>query len=181
MTAEELREREFLERKAEEKDTWDRCKTAANQKSTSQKEGVGTKLSRGSGDTHPPARVLSFLILRRNPDLAQLMRNACICLRSKSVPGEDQSSPWQLLPTLAYEGLIDSWALMGLESPTPAPIHQVSQRLLLKGLRNQLPSTAKSPPHPSYSRPGPMATPHNKAKSPGVRPPGSSSSSALAA
>ena len=44
--------------------------------------------------------------------------------------------------------------LMGLESPTPAPIHQVSQRLLLKGLRNLLPSTKPKNLLPILAIPG---------------------------
>jgi hypothetical protein len=82
-----------------------------------------------------------FLILRKNPNPGQAMRNTQLCFHPNSCQERRPRLDLTLASNPYFGRVMTDLFLMELESPTPALIHQVSQRLLLVGLRNLLLST----------------------------------------
>ncbi|EQB79120.1 hypothetical protein CB1_056579111 [Camelus ferus] len=180
MTAEELREREFLEQKRKKKKAETDARQPPTKKVPSHKESVGTKLSKGSGDKHPSSKgtPLPHAEKKSRPSTANEKYSGLSS--SKSMPGErTKVVSGNCSQPLLREGR-DRPVFNGAGKPhssTYSPsVPKTSAKETQKSAAEH--KAKKSPPHPSHSRPGPMATPHNKAKSPGVRQPGSSSSSA---
>ncbi|KAB1272376.1 Protein SPT2-like protein [Camelus dromedarius] len=180
MTAEELREREFLEQKRKKKKAETDARQPPTKKVPSHKESVGTKLSKGSGDKLPSSKgtPLPHAEKKSRPSTANEKYSGLSS--SKSMPGErTKVVSGNCSQPLLREGR-DRPVFNGAGKPhssTYSPsVPKTSAKETQKSAAEH--KAKKSPPHPSHSRPGPMATPHNKAKSPGVRQPGSSSSSA---
>ncbi|XP_054293741.1 protein SPT2 homolog [Pongo pygmaeus] len=182
MTAEELREREFLERKHRRKklETDGKLPPTVSKKAPSQKESVGTKLSKGSGDRHPSSKgmPLPHAEKKSRPNMANEKHLALSS--SKSMPGEriKAGSGNSSQPSLreGHDRPVFNGAGKPHSSTSSPSVPKTSASRTQKSAIEH--KAKKSPSHPSHSRPGPMVTPHNKAKSPGVRQPGSSSSSA---
>lgn len=180
LTAEELREREFLEQKRRKRTPETDARPPPTRRVPSQKESVGTKLSRGSGDMHPASKgtVLSHPEKRPRPSTADEKR--LHLSSSKSVPGErTKVAPGSCSQPSLHEGR-DRPVFNGAGKPHPSTYSPSVPKTSAKGPQKSAPEhkAKKSPPHRSHSRPGPMATPHSKAKSLGIQPPGSSSSPA---
>ncbi|XP_059787234.1 protein SPT2 homolog [Balaenoptera ricei] len=179
MTAEELREREFLEQKRRKRKPETDARLPPTRKVPSQKESVGTKLSKGSGDIHPSSKgtPLPYAEKKSRPSTAN--EKHLHLSSSKSMPGERtkvvSGSCAQPLPCEGRDRPVFNGAGKPHSSTCSPSIPKTSAKGTPKSATEH---KAKKSPHPSCSRPGPMVTPHDKAKSPGVRQPGSSSSSA---
>ncbi|XP_059779838.1 protein SPT2 homolog [Balaenoptera ricei] len=179
MTAEELREREFLEQKQRKRKPETDARLPPTRKVPSQKESVGTKLSKGSGDMHPSSKgtPLPYAEKKSRPSTAN--EKHLHLSSSKSMPGERtkvvSGSCAQPLPCEGRDRPVFNGAGKPHSSTCSPSIPKTSAKGTPKSATEH---KAKKSPHPSRSRPGPMVTPHDKAKSPGVRQPGSSSSSA---
>lgn len=95
-----------------------------------------------------------LLMLKRNSVLAQSMRNMLVFHHPN--PLQERGPKWVLgvVPSLYFVKAMTKLFSMGWESPTLAPIHQVSQRCLLKGLRNLLLSTKPKDLHLNLAIPG---------------------------
>lgn len=180
MTAEELREREFLERKHRKKKPETDARLPPTKKVPSQKESMGTKVSKVSGDKHPSSKgtPLPHAEKKSRPSTANEKTNLGL-FSSKSMPGErtkigsgncSQPSPREGHNRLVFNGAGKTHS--STYSPSVPKTAKGTQKSAIEH------KAKKSSPHPSHSRPGSIVTPHNKAKSQGVRQPGSSSSSA---
>ncbi|XP_059960871.1 protein SPT2 homolog [Mesoplodon densirostris] len=179
MTAEELREREFLEQKRRKRKPETEARLPPTRKVPSQKESVGTKLSKGSGNTHPSSKgtPLPYAEKKSRPSTAN--EKHLRLSSSKFMPGErTKVVSGNCAQPLPCEGR-DRPVFNGAGKPHSSTCSPGIPKTSAKGTpKSATEHKAKKSPHPSRSRPGPMVTPHNKAKSPGVRQPGSSSSSA---
>ncbi|XP_036896257.1 protein SPT2 homolog [Sturnira hondurensis] len=180
MTAQELREREFLERKHKKKKPEADARLPPTKKAPSQKESVGTKLSKVSGDKRPSSKgaPLPHAGKKSRPSTADEKHLGVSS--SKSMPRErtkvGSGSCSQPPLRVGHDRPVFNGAGK-IHSNTYSPsVPKTSAKGTQKSATEH--KAKKSPPHPSHSRPGPMVTPHNKAKSPGSRQPGSSSSSA---
>ncbi|XP_037695191.1 protein SPT2 homolog [Choloepus didactylus] len=182
MTAEELREREFLERKHRKKkpETDVRLPPTVSKKAPSQKETVGTKLSKGSGDKHPSKGTpLPCAEKKSRPNIAS--EKPLGLSSSKSMPGErTKAGSGNCSQPSLREGR-DRPVFNGAGKPHSSTYSPSVPKTSASGTQKSVTEhKAKKSPlsHPSHSRPGPLVTPHNKAKSLGVRQPDSSSNSA---
>ncbi|XP_067605764.1 protein SPT2 homolog isoform X1 [Pseudorca crassidens] len=179
MTAEELREREFLEQKRRKRKAEIDAGLPPTRKVPSQKESVGTKLSKGSGDTHPSSKGTPLPYAEKKSRPSTSNEKHLRLSSSKSMPGErTKVVSGNCAQPLPCEGR-DRPVFNGAGKPHSSTCSPGIPKTSAKGTpKSATEHKAKKSPHPSRSRPGPMVTPHNKAKSPGVRQPGSSSSSA---
>lgn len=180
MTAEELREREFLERKHRKKRPETDARLPPIKKAPSQKDSVGTKLSKVSGDKHPSSKgtPLPHAEKKSRPSIGNDKHLGLSS--SKSMPGErTKAGSGKCSQPLLREGH-DRPVFNGAGKTHSSTSSPHVPKTPAKGTQKSATEhkAKKSPPYPSHSRPGPTVTPHNKAKSPGVRQPGSSSSSA---
>ncbi|XP_076970308.1 protein SPT2 homolog isoform X2 [Tamandua tetradactyla] len=178
MTAEELREQEFLERKHRKRklETDVSLPPTVSKKAPSQKESVGTKLSKGSGDKHPSSKGTPLPYAEKKSRSSIASEKSIGLLSSKSMPGERTKAVTSL-----REGH-DRPVFNGAGKPHSSTYSPRVPKTSASGTQKSTTEhKAKKPPlsHPSHSRPGPLVTPHSKAKSPGIRQPGSSSNSAL--
>ncbi|XP_032270539.1 protein SPT2 homolog isoform X1 [Phoca vitulina] len=174
MTAEELREREFLERKQRKKRPETDARLPPTKKAPSQKESVGTKLSKHPSRGTP----LPHAEKKSRPSTANEKHLGVSS--SKSMPGErTKAGSVNCSQPLLREGH-DRPVFNGVGKPHSSTYSPSVPKTSAKGTQKSATEhkAKKSPPHPSHSRPGSMVTPQNKAKSPGVRQPGNSSSSA---
>uniref|UniRef100_G1S7V8 Protein SPT2 homolog n=1 Tax=Nomascus leucogenys TaxID=61853 RepID=G1S7V8_NOMLE len=182
MTAEELREREFLERKHRRKklETDGKLPPTVSKKAPSQKESVGTKLSKGSGDRHPSSKGMPLPHAEKKSRPSMANDKHLALSSSKSMPGEriKAGSGNSSQPSLreGHDRPVFNGAGKPHSSTSSPSVPKTSASRTHKSAIEH--KAKKFPSHPSHSRPGPMVTPHNKAKSPGIRQPGSSSSSA---
>ncbi|XP_060462152.2 protein SPT2 homolog isoform X1 [Panthera onca] len=176
MTAEELREREFLERKQRKKRAETDARLPPAKKAPSQKESVGTKLGK-----HPSSRGTPLPHAEKKSRPSTANEKHLSVSSSKSMPGErTKAGSGNCSQPLLREGH-DRPVFNGAGKPHSSTYSPSVPKTSAKGPQKSATEhkAKKSPPHPSHSRPGPVVTPHNKAKSPGVvRQPGSSSSSA---
>ncbi|XP_004415709.1 PREDICTED: protein SPT2 homolog [Odobenus rosmarus divergens] len=176
MTAEELREREFLERKQRKKRPETDARLPPTKKAPSQKESVGTKLSK-----HPSRGIpLPHAEKKSRPSTANEKHLGVSS--SKSMPGErTKAGSVSCSQPLLREGH-DRPVFNGAGKPHSSTYSPSVPKTSAKGTQKSATEhkAKKSPPHPSHSRPGSMVTPHNKAKNPGVRQLGNSNSSSLA-
>ncbi|XP_024414634.2 protein SPT2 homolog isoform X1 [Desmodus rotundus] len=180
MTAQELREREFLERKHKKKKPEADARLPPTKKVPSQKESAGTKLSKVSGDKLPSSKGAPLPHAEKKARPSTANEKHLGLSSSKSMPGERTkvaSGNCSQPPLRAGHNKPVFNGAGKIHSNTYSPgVPKTSAKGTQKSAAEH--KAKKSPPHPSHSRPGPMVTPRNKAKSPGVRPPGSSSSSA---
>uniref|UniRef100_A0A8D0XN07 Protein SPT2 homolog n=1 Tax=Sus scrofa TaxID=9823 RepID=A0A8D0XN07_PIG len=178
MTAEELREREFLERKRRKKKPETDARLPPAKKVPSQKERVGPKPGKGSEDKHPSSKGTPFPHPEKKARLSTANEKHLHLSSSKLMPAERTKVASGNCPQpLLREGR-DRPVFNGTGKPHSSTYSPSVPKTSAKGTQN-LSATehkAKKSPHPSHSRPGPMVTPHNKAKSPGARQPGGSSS-----
>ncbi|XP_075402099.1 protein SPT2 homolog [Tenrec ecaudatus] len=181
LTAEELREREFLERKRRKKKETDaRLPPTGSKKTPPQKDSVGTKPGKSSGDKVPSSKGTPFLHAEKKSRPSTASEKPVGLSSSKSMSGErtKAGSGSCSQPTLR-EGQ-DRPVFNGAGKAHSTAYSPSIQRTSASGSQKSATEhKAKKPPScPSHSRPGPTATPNNKAKSPGVRQPGSSSHAA---
>uniref|UniRef100_A0A8C3WN43 Protein SPT2 homolog n=1 Tax=Catagonus wagneri TaxID=51154 RepID=A0A8C3WN43_9CETA len=181
MTAEELREREFLERKRRKKKPETDTRLPPTKKVPSQKESVGPKLGKGSEDKHPSSKgsPLPLPHPEKRAKLSTANEKHLHLASSKFMPGErTKVASGNCSQPLLREGR-DRPVFNGAGKPHSSTYSPSVPKTSTKGTQN-LSATEhkakKSPPQASHSRPGPVVTPHNKAKSLGVRQPGGSSS-----
>uniref|UniRef100_A0A7N5K3P4 Protein SPT2 homolog n=1 Tax=Ailuropoda melanoleuca TaxID=9646 RepID=A0A7N5K3P4_AILME len=175
MTAEELREREFLERKQRKKRPETDARLPPTKKAPSQKESVGTKLSK-----HPSSRGTPLPHAEKKSRPSTANEKHLGMSSSKSMPGErTKAGSVNCSQPLLREGH-DRPVFNGAGKPHSSTYSPSVPKTSAKGTQRSATEhkAKKSPPHPSHSRPGPVVTPHSKAKSLGVRQPGNSSSSA---
>ncbi|XP_077617215.1 protein SPT2 homolog [Crocuta crocuta] len=176
MTAEELREREFLERKQRKKRAETDARLPPAKKAPSQKESVGTKLSK-----HPSSRGTPLPHAEKKSRPSTANEKHLSVSSSKSMPGErTKVGSGNCSQPLLREGH-DRPVFNGAGKPHSSTYSPSVPKTSAKGPQKSATEhkAKKSPPHPSHSRPGPVVTPHSKVKSPGVfRQSGSSSSSA---
>lgn len=183
LTAEELREREFLERKHRKKKPEPDAKLppAMSKRAPSHKDIRGTQPSKGAGDRQPPSKGLPPPHAEKKIRPSTANEKQVALPSSKSLPGERTK--------------------VGSGSSSQPSLREGHSRPVFNGAGKSHPSTcAPSVPktaasgtqksasehkakkslssHPSHSKPGPTVLSHNKAKSPGVRQPGSNSGSA---
>ncbi|XP_053418067.1 protein SPT2 homolog [Nycticebus coucang] len=180
MTAEELREREFLERKHRKKkvETDTKLPPTVSKKAPSQKESMGTKLSKVSGDKHPSSKGMPLPHAEKKSRLSIGNEKHLALSSSKYMPGErtKAGSGNSSQPSL-HEGHnrpVFNGAGKAHSSTYSSSVPKTSASGMQKSVTEH--KAKKSLSHPSHSRP--VITPHNKIKSPGVRQPGSSSNSA---
>ncbi|XP_027624289.1 protein SPT2 homolog isoform X1 [Tupaia chinensis] len=183
MTAEELREREFLERKHRKKklETDAKLPPTVSKKTPSQKESVGTKLSKVSGDRLHSSKAVSLPHAEKKPRPSAAHEKHSALSSSKSFPGERTKAGSGNNSQPSFREGHDRPVFNGAGKPRSSTYSPSVPKTSARGAQKSATEhkAKKSPPsHPSHSRPGPMVTPPNKAKSPAVRQPGSSSSSA---
>nr|XP_019570534.1 PREDICTED: protein SPT2 homolog [Rhinolophus sinicus] len=179
MTAEEIKEREFLERKHRKKKPETDARLPPTKKVPSQKESVGTKLSKVSGDKHPPSKGTPLPHAEKKSRPSTANEKHLGLFSSKSMPGERTKigSGSCSQPSLreGHDRPVFNGARKTHSSTYSPGVPKTSAKGTQKSAAEH---KAKKSPHPSHSRPGSTVTPHNKPKSAGVRPPGGSSSSA---
>ncbi|KAL6038059.1 hypothetical protein STEG23_031091, partial [Scotinomys teguina] len=184
MTAEELREREFLDRKHKKKkpETDTKLPPPVSKRARLHEDSTGTKPSKGSGDRQLSSKGLPFPHAEKKPRPSTANgRQVTLSSSSKSMPGERTKA--------------------GSGSSSQPPLREGHNRPVINGAGKPRPSTCSPsvpktsasgtqksasehkakkplPSHPSHSKPGPTVLSHNKAKSPGIRQPGSNSGSA---
>uniref|UniRef100_G1PZX4 Protein SPT2 homolog n=1 Tax=Myotis lucifugus TaxID=59463 RepID=G1PZX4_MYOLU len=179
MTAQELREREFLERRHRKNKPEADARLPPTKKAPSQAESMGTKPSRVSGNKHPSSKGTPLPLdeKKSRPSLANEKHLGLFS--SKSMPGERTKAGSSNCSQPSLRQDHDRPVFNGAgktHSSTYSPsVPKTSAKGTQKSVTEHKAKT--SPPHPSHSRPGPVVTPH-KAKSPGVKQPGSSSSPA---
>ncbi|XP_049746575.1 protein SPT2 homolog isoform X1 [Elephas maximus indicus] len=181
LTAEELREREFLERKHRKKkpETDSRLPPTMSKKAPSQKQSVGTKLSKGSGDKIPSSKGIPLPHAEKKPRPSTAIEKHLALSSSKLISGERTKAGFGNCSQPSFREGHDRPVFNGtgkLHSSTYSAVPKTSATGAQKSATEH--KAKKSPSHPSRSRSGPTVTQNNKVKSPGVRQPGSSSSSA---
>lgn len=179
LTAQELKEREFLERRHRKKTPEADAKLPLTKKAPSQTESMGTKPSRVSGDKHPSSKgtPLPHAEKKSRPNTANEKHLGLFS--SKSMPGEKTKVGSSNCSQRSLREDHDRPVFNGAGKTHSSTYLPSVPKTSAKGTQKSVTEhkAKKSPPHPSHSRPGPVVTPH-KAKSPGVRQPGSSSSPA---
>ncbi|XP_022363288.1 protein SPT2 homolog isoform X1 [Enhydra lutris kenyoni] len=175
MTAEELREREFLERKQRKMRPETDARLPPTKKAPSQKESVGTKLSK-----HPSSRGTPLPHAEKKSRPSTATEKHLGVSSSKSMQGERTKAGSVSCSQPLLRESHDRPVFNGAGKPHSSTYSPSVPKTSAKGTQKSATEhkAKKSPPHPSHSRPGLMVTPHNKAKSPGTRQPGNSSSSA---
>uniref|UniRef100_A0A2K5QLC8 Protein SPT2 homolog n=1 Tax=Cebus imitator TaxID=2715852 RepID=A0A2K5QLC8_CEBIM len=172
MTAEEPGEGEFLERKRRRK----KLETDAKLPPTV----VGTKLSKASGDRHPSSKGMPLPHAEKKSRPMMANEKHLALSSSKSMPGEriktGSGNSSQPLLREGHDRPVFNGAGKPPSSTCSPSIPKTSASRTQKSAMEH--KAKKSPSNPSHSRPGSMVTPHDKAKSPGVKQLGSSSSSA---
>lgn len=183
MTAQELKEREFLERKHRKKklETDAKLPPTVSKKAPSQKESMGTKLNKVPGDRHPSSKGMPFPHMEKKSRPSTASEKHLALSSSKSVPGERTKAGSGNSSQPSLREAHDRPVFNGTGKPhcstyspsVPKTSASGTQKSATEHKAKKLPSS-----HPSHSKPGPTVTPQSKAKSPGVRQPGSASSSA---
>ncbi|XP_052617668.1 protein SPT2 homolog [Peromyscus californicus insignis] len=183
MTAEELREREFLERKHRKKkpETDAKLPPPVSKRAPSHKDITGTKPSKGSADRQLSSKGLPFPHAEKKSRPSTANERQVALSSSKSMPGErtKAGSGSSSQPSLR-EGH-NRPVLNGAGKPHPSTCSPSVPKTSASGTQKSASEhKAKKPlpSHPSHSKPGPTVLSHNKAKSPSIRQPGSNSGSA---
>ncbi|XP_036064842.1 protein SPT2 homolog [Onychomys torridus] len=181
MTAEELREREFLERKHRKKkpETDAKLPPPVSKRAPSHKDSTGTKPSKGSGDRQLSSKGLPFPHAEKKSRPSTANERQVALSSSKSMPGE-RTKAGSGSSSQLREGH-NRPVLNGAGKPHPSTCSPSVPKTSASGTQKSASEhKAKKPlsSHPSHSKPGPTVLSHNKAKSPSVRQPGSDSGSA---
>ncbi|XP_052587066.1 protein SPT2 homolog [Peromyscus californicus insignis] len=184
LTAEELREREFLERKRRKQkpETDAKLPPPVAKRARSHKDSTGTKPSKGSADRQLSSEGLPFPHAEKKsrPSTANERQVALSSSRS-TPPGErtKAGSRSRSQPSLQEGHNRPVFNGAGKLHPStwspsvPKPSASGSQKSASEHeAKNPLPS------RPSHSKPGPTVLSHNKAESPSIGQPGSNSGSA---
>lgn len=183
LTAEELREREFLERKHRKKKPEPDAKLPppVSKRAPSHKDIMGTKPSKGAGDRQLSSKGLPFPHAEKKSRPSIANEKQVALSSSKSLPGERTKvgSGSSAQPSLR-EGH-NRPVFNGAAKPHPSTCSPSVPKTSASGTQksaSEHKAKKSLPSHPSHSKPGPTVLSHNKAKSPGVRQPGSNSGSA---
>lgn len=183
MTAEELREREFLERKHRKKkpETDAKLPPPVSKRAPSHKDSAGTKPSKGSADRQLSSKGLPLPHAEKKSRPSTANERQVALSSSKSMPGErtKAGSGSSSQPSLR-EGH-NRPVFNGAGKPHPSTCSPSVPKTSASGTQKSVSEhKAKKPlpSHPSHSKPGPTVLSHNKAKSPSIRQPGSNSGSA---
>ncbi|KAK7800063.1 hypothetical protein U0070_027600 [Myodes glareolus] len=176
LTAKELREREFLERMHKNKKPEAEAKLPLPV-SPSHRDSVGTKPSKGSGDRQPSSKGLLFPPAEKTFRPSTGNERQVALSPCKSTPGARTKTGSGSSSQPSYNRLV----FLGVSKPQPSTCSPTVPKTSASGTQKSA-SEQKArkplPSHPSHSKPGPTAFPHNEAKSPGIRQPGSNSDSA---
>ncbi|XP_040844422.1 protein SPT2 homolog isoform X1 [Ochotona curzoniae] len=181
MTAEELREREFLERKRMKKkpETDAKLPPTVSRKAPLQKESVSTKLSKSSADRHTPSKGFPLPHTEKKSRPSMASEKHLAMSSSKSEPAErTKTGSGNISQPSAREGHnrpVFNGAGKSHSSTYSPSVPKTSASGTQKPAIEH--KTKKPPSLPSHSKPGSMASPSSKVKSPGVKQSGSSSSS----
>ncbi|XP_040589201.1 protein SPT2 homolog [Mesocricetus auratus] len=181
MTAEELREREFLERKRRKMKHEADAKLpppVSKRAPPPHKDSVGTKLSKASGDRQLFSKGLPLPHAEKKLRPSTANEKQVALSSSKSVLGDrtKAGSGSSSQPSLR-EGH-NRPVFNGTGKSHPSTCSPSTPKTSVSGTQKSSSEhkAKKTPPsHPSHSKPGPTVLSHNKAKSPGVRPPASNS------
>lgn len=184
LTAEELREREFLDRKHRKKKPEPDAKLPppVSKRTPSHKDTMGTKPSKGAGDRQLSSKGLPFPPAEKKFRPSTANEKQVALSSSKSLPGERTkvASGSSAQPSLR-EGHSRP-VLNGVGKPHPSTyspsVPKTSSASGTQKSASEHKAKKSLPPHPSHSKPGPTVLSHNKAKGPGVRQPGTNSGSA---
>lgn len=178
LTAEELREREFLERKHRKRVSEADARLPLHKKTPFQKESVGTNVGKSSGDKYPSKGTpLPHAEKKSRSGIANEKHLGLSS--SKSVPGERTKTGSGNCSQPSLRESNDRPIFNGNGKSQSSTYSPSTPKTSTKGIQKSVTEhKAKSSPHLSQSRPGPVVTPPNKTKSPGVRQPRSSSDSA---
>ncbi|XP_005357900.1 protein SPT2 homolog [Microtus ochrogaster] len=179
MTAEELREREFLERKHKKKkpETDAKLPPPVSKRTPSHRDSVGTKPSKGSGDRQSTSKGLLSPHAEKKPRPSTASEKQVALSSSKSMPGERTKAGSGSSSQASHNRPVFN----GAGKPHPSTCSPSVPKTAASG--TQKPASehkAKKPlpSHPSHSKPGPTVFSHCKAKSPGIRQSGSNTDSA---
>ncbi|XP_045413618.1 protein SPT2 homolog [Lemur catta] len=182
MTAEELREREFLERKRRKKKPEIDVKLppTVSKKAPSQKESMGTKLSKVYEDRHPSSKGMPLPHAEKKSRASTANEKHSALSSSKCMPGERTKAGSGNISQPSLREGHNRPVFNGAGKPHSSTYSPSVPKTSASGTQKSVTEhkAKKSPSHPNHSRPGPVVPPHNKAKSAGVRQPGSSSNSA---
>ncbi|XP_060039866.1 protein SPT2 homolog isoform X2 [Erinaceus europaeus] len=179
LTAEELREREFLERKHRKRVSETDTRLPLTKKTPFQKESVGTKVGKSSGDKYPPSKgtpLLPHAERKSRPSIANEKHLGLSSSKPKPSERTKTGSANCSQPSLRESN--DRPIFNGTGKPhssTYSSTPKTSAKGVPKSVTEQ---KASKSPHSNQSRPGPVGASPSKAKSPGIRQPGSSSDSA---
>ncbi|XP_036046145.1 protein SPT2 homolog [Onychomys torridus] len=183
MTAEELREREFLERKRRKNkpETDAELPLPVSKRALSHKDSAGTKPNKGSADRQLSSEGLPFPHAEKKSRPSTANERQLALSSSKSTPGErtKAGSGSSSQPSLR-EGH-NRPVSNGTGKPHPSTWLPSVPKTSASGTQKSASEhDAKTPlpSHPSHSKPGPTVLSHNKAKSPSTRQPSSDSGSA---
>lgn len=183
MTAEELREREFLERKHRKKkpETDAKLPPPVSKRAPSHKDMVGTKPGRGAGGRPPSSKGAPFPHSEKKSRPSTASERQVALSSSKNTPGErTKAGPGSSSQPSLREGH-GRPVFNGAGKPHPSTCSPSVPKTSASGTQksaSEHKAKKSLPSHPSHSKPGPTGLSHNKAKSPGVRQPGSNSGSA---
>lgn len=184
MTAEELREREFLERKHRKRKPEADVKLpppVSKRAPPSHKDSVGTKLSKGTGDRQLSSKGLPFPHAEKKSRPSTAIEKQVALSSSKSMPGERTKAGSGSSSQPSLRESHNRPVFNGTGKPHPNTCSPSVPKTSASGTqKSSSEHKAKKPlpSHPSHSKPGPTVLSHNKAKSPGVRQLGSNSGSA---
>ncbi|XP_051004520.1 protein SPT2 homolog [Acomys russatus] len=183
MTAEELREREFLERKHRKKkpETDAKLPPPVSKRAPSQKDIMGTKPSRGAGDRQLSSKGLPSPHAEKKVRPSTANEKQAALSSSRSTPGErtKAGSASSSQPSLR-EGH-NRPVFNGAGKPRPSTCSPSVPKTSATGTQksaSEHKAKKSLPSHSSHSKPGPTGLSHNKANIPGVRQPGSNVGSA---
>ncbi|XP_023575103.1 protein SPT2 homolog [Octodon degus] len=182
LTAQELREREFLERKHRKKkpETDTKLPPAVSKKAPSQKESVGPTLNKVPGDRYPSKGMpIPHPEKKSRPSTAS--EKPLALPASKSIPGERTKAGSGSSSQPSLRESHDRPVFNGVGKPHSSTCSPSVPKTSASGTQKSATEhkAKKFPPsQPNHSKPGPTVTPQSKAKGPGVRQPGSTSSSA---
>ncbi|XP_069327294.1 protein SPT2 homolog [Eulemur rufifrons] len=182
MTAEELREREFLERKRRKKkpETDVKLPPTVSKKAPSQKESMGTKLSKVYEDRQPSSKGMPLPHVEKKSRASTTNEKHSALSSSKCMSGERTKAGSGNISQPSLREGHNRPVFNGAGKPHSSTYSPSVPKTSASGTQKSVAEhkAKKSPSHPNHSRPGPVVPPHHKAKSAGARQPGSSSNSA---
>ncbi|KAM7323091.1 protein SPT2 homolog [Alexandromys fortis] len=176
LTAKELREREFLGRMHKNKKPETEVKFPLPV-SPSHRDSEGTKPSKGSGDRQPFPKGLLFPRAEKTSKPSTGNEKQVALSPCKSTPGERIKAESGSSSQASHNRPVSHGAGKLQPSTCSSSVPKTSASGAQKSASEQK-ARKPLPSHPSHSKPGPTVFPHNEAKSPGIRQPGSNTDSA---